>query len=216
MAINFLVGSTDFDDYFDPYVSGSKTCPAGHYVGQQDIRDRYAPLSVGTKAADTGFLIGGVDVSNYFAGIGTASYWNGNFTPSSYPKSIIHYNADWNQVQAYSLLSIYPDGEVRVGSSLQIAYWAGSWNSGDSNTNGTNSEIIFQISNSSGNIVNGAPTWTLIGTAIKSLSVYAVGNGVTNGGIVSGTVTIRNSSDHSKTTSASFNLSAVNEPGDPV
>lgn len=74
MASGYRSGGVDFDDLFDPYVSGTKSIITGRRVNGVDLRDRYAPLSVGSKRANVGHRVGGVDVSNLWAAKGTAQY----------------------------------------------------------------------------------------------------------------------------------------------
>lgn len=66
----------DFDDLFDPYVTGTKPAATSLQTSDGvDLRDRYAPLAFGSKGPDVGIQnIVGVDVSNLWAGKGTAQY----------------------------------------------------------------------------------------------------------------------------------------------
>lgn len=73
MPSNFRLVA-DWDDVFDPYISGTKPGLTGYRVGGQDVRDRYAPISVGQKADDVNARVDSVDISNFFAKKGTAVY----------------------------------------------------------------------------------------------------------------------------------------------
>lgn len=77
MATNFRNSAgTDFDDLFDPYVTG--TVPpntAFRTSNGVDLAGRYAPISFGSKGPDVGFRTSaGTDVSNLWAAYGTAHY----------------------------------------------------------------------------------------------------------------------------------------------
>lgn len=83
----------DLDDWFDPYLQGTKPGLTGYNVaGFGDLRDRYAPLVYGTKAALTNYSVAGVgDLRELFAAKGTAKYTtpdNGNAYNSGHPLAV--------------------------------------------------------------------------------------------------------------------------------
>lgn len=65
----------DFDDLFDPYVTGTPPAATGYDVLGVDLAGRYAPLIFGTQGPDVGYTIaGGADLATLWAAKGTASY----------------------------------------------------------------------------------------------------------------------------------------------
>lgn len=75
MTTGFKVGTVDLDDWFDPYVQGTKPALTGYKAGAQDLRDRFAPLAFGIKAELTHYNVTGIgDLRELFAKKGTASY----------------------------------------------------------------------------------------------------------------------------------------------
>lgn len=76
MASGYRSAGVDFDDLFDPYVTGTPPAATGYRVsGVGDLAGRYAPLIYGTQRADVGYRIaGGADVATLWAAKGTATY----------------------------------------------------------------------------------------------------------------------------------------------
>lgn len=76
MPSGFRSGGVDFDDLFDPYVTGTPPAATGYRIaGVGDLAGRYAPLIYGTQRADVGYRIaGGDDVATLWAAKGTATY----------------------------------------------------------------------------------------------------------------------------------------------
>lgn len=77
MATNFRNSAgTDFDDLFDPYVTGTVPPNTAFRTSDGvDLAGRYAPLSFGTKRADVNYRTSaGTDLSNLWAAKGTAQY----------------------------------------------------------------------------------------------------------------------------------------------
>ena len=66
MASGFKDGTTDLDDLFMSYASGTKPNLTDFKVGTQDLRDRYQPWTTGTKRDLTGFKDGAVDLRDLF------------------------------------------------------------------------------------------------------------------------------------------------------
>jgi hypothetical protein len=79
MATGYKSGGIDFDDLFDPYVTGTPPAATGYRVAGVDLAGRYAPLVFGTQRADIGYRIaGGADVATLWAAKGTARYVSAN------------------------------------------------------------------------------------------------------------------------------------------
>ena len=76
MASGFRYFGVDFDDLFDPYVTGTPPTATGfRTVGGVDTAGRYAPLIFGTQRADVDYQIASpADVATLWAAKGTASY----------------------------------------------------------------------------------------------------------------------------------------------
>ena len=77
MATNFRNSAgTDFDDLFDPYVTGTVPPNTAFRTSDGvDLAGRYAPLSFGTKRADVNYRTSaGTDLSNLWAQKGSAVY----------------------------------------------------------------------------------------------------------------------------------------------
>lgn len=76
MPSGFRYFGVDFDDLFDPYVTGSPPAATGfRTVGGVDTAGRYAPLIFGTQRADVDYQIASpADVATLWAAKGTASY----------------------------------------------------------------------------------------------------------------------------------------------
>lgn len=75
MTTGFKVGTVDLDDWFDPYLQGTKPGLTGYRVGAQDLRDRFAPRASGSAAPVTHFKISnGADLNTLFAAKGSATY----------------------------------------------------------------------------------------------------------------------------------------------
>lgn len=73
---------TPLSSLFDPYVEGTKQCPAGEiFENGVDIRNKYAPAAMGSTRSGVGVKIGSTDIASYFSTKGSASYaktpWNG-------------------------------------------------------------------------------------------------------------------------------------------
>jgi hypothetical protein len=64
--------SVDFDDLFDPDITGDGPQAAGVLIG--GVPARYAHIQYGSKRPDVGVTNAGVDVSNLWAAKGTATY----------------------------------------------------------------------------------------------------------------------------------------------
>lgn len=79
MPTGYKSGGIDFDDLFDPYVTGTPPAATGYRVAGVDLAGRYAPLVYGTQRADVGYRIaGGADVATLWAAKGTATYVDPN------------------------------------------------------------------------------------------------------------------------------------------
>ncbi len=76
MPSGYRSAGVDFDDLFDPYVTGTPPAATGYRIaGVGDLAGRYAPLIYGTQRADVGYRIaGGADVATLWAAKGTATY----------------------------------------------------------------------------------------------------------------------------------------------
>lgn len=76
MPSGFRSSGFDFDDLFDPYVTGTPPAATGYRIaGVGDLASRYAPLIYGTQRGDVGYRIaGGADVATLWAAKGTATY----------------------------------------------------------------------------------------------------------------------------------------------
>lgn len=84
MPTPFAANGVDFDDLFDPYVTGTVPADTGYKMpGGADLAGRYAPLSFGTKRADVGYSVDGEDVTNLWAAKGTALYVTLDVVPAS-------------------------------------------------------------------------------------------------------------------------------------
>lgn len=67
------IANVDFDDIFEPYVSGPKSIDSGlRDNSETDLKHRYTPIEAGSKAPDVGYLSSAeVDVSNLWAALGS-------------------------------------------------------------------------------------------------------------------------------------------------
>lgn len=79
MATGYKSGGVDFDNLFDPYVTGTPPAATGYLVAGVDLAGRYAPLVYGTQRANVGYrILGGADVATLWAAKGTARYVSSN------------------------------------------------------------------------------------------------------------------------------------------
>lgn len=143
---------------FDPYVSGTKTCPAGEiYEGGTDIRNKYAPRSLGSKAANTGVLIGSTDISNYFAAKGSVTYWDGSL--SAMPTSVSDSNITGGFARAeivFGANGSIVSKEYNPSNQTDHGDWTGT------QADSSNTEIKFS---GSGLSYNGASSFVSLSTS---------------------------------------------------
>lgn len=155
----FTYKGVDLDDLFDPYVSGTKTCPAGEYIyNGQDIRDRYAPLSTGIKRQDVGYKIDGVDITNYFAAKNTAVYWDGTLDPL--PFSVNGQTQSSPIGSAIAEVLFYPDGTIRQrinDASGGVETVLGEWDGVIADS--SNTEVFFEVLSSDIPVSGAIGTW---------------------------------------------------------
>lgn len=181
MASGYRSSGLDFDDLFDPYVSGTKSIVTGRRVNGVDLRERYAPLSVGSKRADVGYRVDGVDVSNLWAAKGTASYGISGLDGRSFR---VAHQANTTQQQTFAAVNVAlrSDGKWQAtgsdpGGARDLPdpvigdwlTWGGS---------GSDYELLIDVS-SSGHadrvVGNGAESWVSLGTSRSvTLSLPAV------------------------------------------
>lgn len=86
MATNFRDSAgTDFDDLFDPYVTGTVPPNTAFRTSDGvDLAGRYAPLSYGSKRADVNYRTSaGTDLSNLWAQKGSTTYLPAEITAES-------------------------------------------------------------------------------------------------------------------------------------
>ncbi len=182
MATNFRVNGYDFDDLFDPYVSGPTSQNTELRVDGIDLSQRYAHLQFGQKRADIGYrLANGVDVTNLWAAKGTASYVIvGLDGKALYAQD----RAATNQPNVSASVSVYlgQDGRWSVsGSTSRGAYGqsapaSGAWLAAGAGV--ADYEVMFQISDSGSNghsVYNGAPGYASLTTGRSaSLSLGSI------------------------------------------
>lgn len=119
MTSGFKTGTTDLDDVFAPYLTGTKPAATGLKVGNQDFRDRYAPLSQGTQAAPTGFKVVDADLNTIFAAKGTPNYTLG-FDGESY-------SAVTARTTASLTLDMLADGTWSISKNQAAILASGTW-----------------------------------------------------------------------------------------
>lgn len=112
MASGYRSAGVDFDDLFDPYVTGTPPAATGYRIaGVGDLAGRYAPLIFGTQRADVGYRIaGGADVATLWAAKGTATYVS---STAGLPESISSFaNSTSGPVTAVATFSMARDGST--------------------------------------------------------------------------------------------------------
>ncbi len=198
----YAVG-TELASKFDPYVEGTKTCPAGEiYRAGQDIRDLYAPLSVGSKGSDTGILIGNTDISNYFAAKGTASYWDG--TLADLPTNVSDTGSD-NDKTAIVEIGFLNTGELRQRKNYPFSEVViGSWDGIKANS--TNTEVRFTLLEGTLSI-NSASTWSALSSS-RFFSIESSDQGYLYARVL---VELRQTGNASTTISKEITISATHE-----
>ena len=171
MASGYRSGGIDFDDLFDPYVSGTKSIVTGRRVNGVDLRERYAPLSVGSKRADVGYRVNGVDVSNLWAAKGTASYWiSGLGGKALRAVDTAVTNQEW--LYASVSVSLQPNGTWTVsggtyaGAVAQPNPTSGTWLTFGGSAADYDVRITVSATGTDGHQVsNSAPSWVSMSQA---------------------------------------------------
>lgn len=112
MATNYRNSAgTDFDDLFDPYVTGTVPPNTAFRTSDGvDLAGRYAPLSYGTKRADVNYRTSaGLDLSNLWAQKGSAIYFPANIASNSTTTSGVARSANIT-------FTVKTDGTMAVGT----------------------------------------------------------------------------------------------------
>lgn len=158
MASGHRVNNVDFDDLFDPDITGDGPVALGY--GRQDNgqRLRYAHIQYGSKGPDVGRRQGGVDISNLWARKGSAVYALG-FNGKSY--------AAFSQAPT--------NATPPPTASLQLAINSdGTW---------TIRRIVSGGLSGNGNFIIDSGTWLPAGHAVSDYQVQFSG-GASGGGTV--------------------------------
>lgn len=152
MTSGYRSGGVDFDDLFDPYVTGTKPAPTGRRVDGVDLSERYAPIMYGSKRADVGYRVDGVDVSNLWAAKGTASY---------FPTTINAYSESFTgqSRNAASRIWARPSGVIQVQNTATTS----SAGAGEYPMPGAASDYQFRISGTVNGIRNSGASASITG-----------------------------------------------------
>jgi len=179
MPSGYRSGGVDFDDLFDPFVTGTPPPPTGYRVAGVDLAGRYAPLVYGTQRADVGYRIaGGADVATLWAAKGTASYVS---ETAGLPVSISAIRISTAPITATASFSMFRDGTTTWS---QPPGSASSWYPGGGAGVGDSYEVIFDALSGAGGTLTGSAlsTWLpLSATQGVTLSVTRTTTGASEG-----------------------------------
>lgn len=176
MPSGYKSGGVDFDDLFDPYVTGTPPAATGYRVAGVDLAGRYAPLVYGTQRADVGYRIaGGADVATLWAAKGTAHYVDAN---AGLPAEVAIYVAGSSgPLTATASFNLFRNGTTTWDPSGASAWYpSGAAGIGDSY------EVMFEVLSGFGGTLSGSTlsTWlALSSTRGLSLAVSRSTSGTT-------------------------------------
>lgn len=179
MPSGYKSGGVDFDDLFDPYVTGTPPAATGYRVAGVDLAGRYAPLVYGTQRADVGYRIaGGADVATLWAAKGTAHYVDAN---AGLPAEVAIYVAGSSgPLTATASFNLFRNGTTTwYPSGASAWYPSGAAGIGDSY------EVMFEVLSGFGGTLSGSTlsTWlALSSTRGLSLAVSRSTSGTTTAG----------------------------------
>lgn len=137
MPSGYKSGGVDFDDLFDPYVTGTPPAATGYRVAGVDLAGRYAPLVYGTQRADVGYRIaGGADVATLWAAKGTAHYVDANAgLPAEVAIYVAGSSGPLTATASFNLFrngtttwdpsgasAWYPSGAAGIGDSYEVMF----------------------------------------------------------------------------------------------
>lgn len=165
MVTGFHSANIDFDDLFEPYVSGNRSPLSGYRIGNVDLNQRFQALGGASKRADVGYSAGGVDLANFWlpkGSSGGALGFNGkayaataqsptgaSAAPNSRLSLNINADGSWQIVRTVSN-STGGNGTTTVesGTWLPAGQSSGEW------------VVQFSVNSSTGGgvVTNGAPT----------------------------------------------------------
>ena len=151
MASGFRYFGVDFDDLFDPYVTGSAPAATGfRTVGGVDTAGRYAPLIFGTQRADVDYQIASpADVATLWAAKGTASYVS---STAGLPDEVyVFVGSSSAPVVAVSSFSL-----ARNGTTSWTPSGSGAWYPGAPAGIGDGYDVEFTISGGAGGTLSGS------------------------------------------------------------
>lgn len=151
MPSGFKSGNVDFDDLFDPYVTGTPPAATGYRTsGGVDLAGRYAPLVYGTQRADVGYRIaGGADVATLWAAAGTATYVS---PTAGLPAEVyVYVGSSVGPVTAVASFSL-----ARNGTTSWTTSGAGAWYPGAPAGIGDGYDVEFTISGGVGGTLTGS------------------------------------------------------------
>lgn len=162
MPSGYRSGGVDFDDLFDPYVTGTPPAETGFRVAGVDTAGRYAPLVYGTQRADVGYRIaGGADVATLWAAKGTASYVAAD---AGLPALIALIRTSTSAVTATVSFSLLRNGTT---SWDPPAGSTGAWYPSGASGVGDSYEVIFDVLSGTGGSLTGSAlaTWLPLSVA---------------------------------------------------
>lgn len=168
MPSGYKSGGVDFDDLFDPYVTGTPPAATGYRVAGVDLAGRYAPLVYGTQRADVGYRIaGGADVATLWAAKGTAHYVDTN---AGLPAEVAVYVAGSSgPLTATASFSLFRNGTTTWSPSGASAWYpSGAAGVGDSY------EVMFEVLSGFGGTLSGSAlsTWLAL-SSTRGLTLTA-------------------------------------------
>lgn len=199
MPTGFVVGTVDLDDYFDPYVTGTKSAATGMVAGGADLSERYAPLAYGSAAAATGMKVGTADLNTLWAAKGTARYSISGLQGKSVKASDTALT-DQPSVSASTYVSIASTGTWSVGGGTSrgaitvSAPSSGTWLPAGDSASDYQVQFVVTGSNGTGNVGNGATAYTALSasrSASLSLPSMSGANGIQRADSVSVTINLK-------------------------
>ena len=151
MPSGFRYFGVDFDDLFDPYVTGTPPAATGfRTVGGVDTAGRYAPLVFGTQRANVEYTIaGGADLATLWAAKGTASYVS--LTAGLPDEVYVFVGSSSAPVVAVASFSL-----ARNGTTSWTPSGSGAWYPGAPAGIGDGYDVEFIISGGAGGTLSGS------------------------------------------------------------
>lgn len=217
MATNFRDSSgTDFDDLFDPYVTGTVPPNTAFRTSDGvDLAGRYAPLSYGSKRADVNYRTSaGTDLSNLWAQKGSAIYTLG-FNGQSYSASAVSGTGDSSF--AALRLTLNSDGTWTIGrnittpGSTYTTIASGTWL--PSGGSAADYSVVFAAvvathTNDDPVVENGAPSYASLATTRTVTVSLSGGPGSENSATGSVTCTLKKGSGTGMASTFTWSLAA--------